>query len=300
MIGAFVLPHVPCRAHQGSDDTENRCMQSLETMLDGFYPSQATKPQLNIYDIHTLDKFYDNISPNGNLCPMLYTYEDEALATPTYRAHYEKYTLPLYEALSTALGGPVKDDSTFEQIHDCLIVHACHQQPIPAGVNATLFAEVMAEFEYRYETVYNYPSPTENAQVGIGYLLQEIGQYWNAVVTNSTSFPQYKLTMWSGHDTTLVPLLAAFQQWNGVWAHYASQMQFELYQSKSTGKFAMRVNYNGQSLTLPGCSSSMCDWNTFYSFVQTLFPTGNCQRSTLAKTRSAAAAHMPHHVLFHE
>lgn len=274
-------------------------MQSLETMLDGFFPTQASQPQLHIYDINTLDKYYDNIAPNSNICPLLNTYEDEALRTPQYQQHYQKYTLPLYNALSAALGAPVKDDSTFEQIHDCLVVHACHQQPIPAGVNATLFEAVMAEFEYRYETVYNYPSSTVNAQAGIGYLLQEINQYWEAVVSNSTTFPQYKLTMWSGHDTTLVPLLVAFQQWTGVWAHYASQIQFEVYQNTSSGKFAMRVNYNGESLTLPGCGGTMCDWSAFSSFVQTLFPTGTCQRSSAA-SRLHSNSHMPQHLLFTE
>ena len=139
-----------------------------------------------------------------------------------------------------------------------------------------MYNAVMTEIEYQYHTIYHYPTPVANAQAGIGFLLDEMKDYMLAVVTNSTSFPQYKLTLWSGHDTTLVPLLVAFNQWNGVWAQYASQMQFEIYQSRSQGTYSIRIAYNGKNLVLPGCETEVCDWDTFYTFLLTLLPNGNC------------------------
>jgi acid phosphatase len=257
-------------------DQDDRCVQSLQTMLEGFFPSSASSPQLDIFDINTLDKYYDNISPNSNVCPILKQYYNEAFLTPEWITHNDKFTLPLFAKLTKALGYPVTSISTFNQIHDCLCVHVCNEQPIPSGVTPALYNAVMAEFEYQYHTIYNYPTPVANAQAGIGFFLDEIKDYMLAIVNNSTSFPQYKLTLWSGHDTTLVPLLVAFNQWNGVWAQYASQMQFEIYRSRSQGTYSIRVAYDGKNLILPGCETEVCDWNTFYSFLLTILPNGNC------------------------
>lgn len=252
-----------------------RCILSLEAMLEGFYPSVATTPKYDIIDITTMDSYYDNISPNPNICPILNQYLDGSRNTPEYIQHQQKVTQPIYEALTQALGFTVDSWDTLNQIHDCAVVHACHDQ-LPSSITPELYDAVMEEFEYNYYAGYNYPSAVENAQAGIGYLLQEMSGFMLDVVNNSTTSQQYKLLLFSGHDTTLVPILNAFQQWNGIWAMYASQMQFELYQSKSTGSYSMRITYNGEPVMVPGCTNAVCPWNTFYSYLQTIFPNGNC------------------------
>lgn len=250
-------------------------MMSLETMLNGFYPSTATSEQYIIYDINTMDSYYDNITPNPNICPILNSYYDEFDRTPEHLQHVQKYTEPLYAALSEALNFNVDSWSIFNQIHDCSVVHACHNQ-LPVQLEP-LYNDIMAEFNYNYHGYYNYPDPITFAQAGIGYFLQEITQPMLNVINNSTTETQYKLLMYSGHDTTVLPILSAFKSWDGeYWARYASQIQFELYKSISTGSYSIRIAYNGENVIVPGCPSSLCDWNTYYAYLQTLFPTNNC------------------------
>jgi hypothetical protein len=137
--------------------------------------------------------------------------------------------------------------------------------------------QLNAEYSYYYNLSYSYPNRQTNAQAGIGYLLQEIVEDFILPVTTGTS--PYKLLLFSGHDTTLLPILAAFDLWDGVvWAHYASQMQLEIYEKNSS--FYLRFIYNGIAFTIPGCPDELCDWDIFYSIVTRLYPLPNqCQPS---------------------
>lgn len=257
-------------------DEGDRCVQSLETMLQGMFPTQATSKDYVIYDINTMDSYYDNIVPNWNICPIYESYIRDAFLTPQYQQFYNERVVPLYANLSIALGYDVDSYEDIEQIHDCLVVHACHEQPIPSGVTDLLFAEVMQVETYSYKAIYNYPDPITNAKAGIGYFLQElVSQMLPAL--GQGSGPVYKMLFFSGHDTTVMPILSAFQQWDGLWAMYASQMQFEIYQNQTNSSdYKIRIAYNGRNILVPGCSGALCDWNTFYSYVSTLFPDNNC------------------------
>ena len=134
----------------------------------------------------------------------------------------------------------------------------------------------MAEFDYQYKVMYSVPDPQTYARAGIGFLLSEMVDVMLDVVHNSTTSPQYQMTLWSGHDTTLVPILAALNQWDGIWAMYASQMQWEIYRDPFSSEYYLRVIYNGKELSLPGCPSTLCPWAAAYEFLQKVLPDGNC------------------------
>ena len=53
-----------------------------------------------------------------------------------------------------------------------------------------------------------------------------------------------KLYLFSGHDTTLVPLLRGVGAWSDVWPPYSSDLAFELYENR--GEHLVKVVYNGQ------------------------------------------------------
>jgi hypothetical protein len=83
-----------------------------------------------------------------------------------------------------------------------------------------------------------------------------------------------KLALFSGHDTTIMPLLASLgpNLWNDKdWAPYASMLLIEVHEIVADGRtdrsiyksnYAFRLLYNGKILTskIPGCSEShLCD-----------------------------------------
>ena len=86
--------------------------------------------------------------PNGNLCPLWSQYVNEAAKTPDVIQHWETFTAPLLKRLSPILGYNATNWGDFQQIHDCLVVHSCHDQPIPAGVTQELYDLVFILFYF--------------------------------------------------------------------------------------------------------------------------------------------------------
>jgi hypothetical protein len=81
-----------------------------------------------------------------------------------------------------------------------------------------------------------------------------------------------KLALFSGHDTTLIPLLASLNAWDGIWPAYASMMLIEIHEVNIDGRtdkslyksnYAFRLLYNGQVVThtVDGCldDAELCD-----------------------------------------
>ena len=85
----------------------------------------------------------------------------------------------------------------------------------------------------------------------------------------------------SGHDTgPMMPLLAAFNVWDGIWTPYASLISWELYSKNNTRKlstqdYVIRFVYNGQVMQVPGCSDELCNLDEFLSVAESLVPTAS-------------------------
>lgn len=82
--------------------------------------------------------------------------------------------------------------------------------------------------------------------------------------------PPPKLALFSGHDTTLMPILATLGEnvWSGTeWAPYASMILIEIHIMNSDkgsdfqSGYGFRLIYNGKVLTpeMDGCNSEICD-----------------------------------------
>jgi Histidine phosphatase superfamily (branch 2) len=94
--------------------------------------------------------------------------------------------------------------------------------------------------------------------------------------SSSTTVTPAKLALFSGHDTTLMPLLASLgpDVWDGQWAPYAASLIIEIHAVHIDGRtdkkvyttdHAFRLLYNGKVIThrVPGCPADenveLCD-----------------------------------------
>ena len=70
--------------------------------------------------------------------------------------------------------------------------------------------------------------------------------------------------MFSGHDTTLQPFLAAVlrENWDGHWPGYAAMISIEVYRAVGGTSYLFRIVYNGQAMLVPGCDDTLCELNT--------------------------------------
>ena len=89
---------------------------------------------------------------------------------------------------------------------------------------------------------------------------------------------QEKLVLYSGHDTTVMPLLHILGLYEGKWVRYAARVVIELYKARDNDdkhKHYVRILYDGVDLThkVSFCKESLvnglCIFKSFYDFVFT-------------------------------
>eukprot|EP00986_Skeletonema_menzelii_P012906 scaffold7298_cov150-Skeletonema_menzelii.AAC.6 len=133
------------------------------------------------------------------------------------------------------------------------------------------------------------------SKLGMGPLWLEIMSNILQIVDSTnhpttSGMPPPKLALFSGHDTTLMPILATLgeQVWSGKeWSPYASMLQIEIHKlldtdERYTSGYAFRLIYNGNVLTskMDECSAvDLCDVQVLVKQVMSFasnYEDGNC------------------------
>jgi hypothetical protein len=187
-------------------------------------------------------------------------------ATPEYAAHRTRRaraTLQMAERLPSLPGQvPMSKSLGYLQLHD--LVHALQAEGAawPGLVEESLAKEasrLVSEFWcfcFHNDNVLRY---------SLWPLMSEIGDNIERALSGRAAGPPPPppLVLFAGHDTTIMPLLAALRCLKvGHWPPYAASLAFELLED--TGKtsavpvdsrFFMRVRYNGSPLRIPGAAA---------------------------------------------
>ena len=143
------------------------------------------------------------------------------------------------------------------------------------------------------------------AKLGMGPLWKEIMTNILPIVGANTNYTYDeestppKLALFSGHDTTLMPILATLgpDVWSGTeWAPYASMILIEIYEIHGDSKgssatfpsgYAFRLIYNGAVLTsrMEGCNANteLCDSKVLLDQIMpfAIFEERDCAATTL-------------------
>ena len=100
---------------------------------------------------------------------------------------------------------------------------------------------------------------------GIGRFLREIMEdlkYCNNSPTRTIDEP--KLLIYSGHDTTLLPVMCALNIYDGNWPPYASYVTLEFVKSKINNKKYVRAIFNDQEMKIFNQEHIYCPIDLFY------------------------------------
>jgi ubiquitin-like domain-containing CTD phosphatase 1 len=193
---------------------------------------------------------------------------------------------------------------TWDNVLDCLMTTVCTGRDVPGGslqgdgavMTQALFDQAVNQSTLSLSMLY-LANNSQYAKLGTGNTAWHMRRFLESVLLNqtalnsSTSTTPIKLAVFSGHDTTVMPLLAAIlgDNWDGLWASYASYVTVEVYASRaspansSTDLF--RIVYNGVPQLVPGCEDSLCSVDVLLealSFGQEFMPCslGPDQQST--------------------
>jgi len=166
---------------------------------------------------------------------------------------------------------------------------------------AVIRCERLFDFTVKMETMIYTENDSEYSKLGMGPLWAEILpnlQYAAGRISKNDICcpprPPSKLAIFSGHDTTLMPLLASLgpRVFDGAWPPYASMIAIEMHQVNLDGTkdkqlfktdYAFRLVYNGQVITsrMDGCpeNTELCDAEILFSQLEPFATRArNCSR----------------------
>lgn len=282
--------------HFRSDD-EARTLMSGQVILRGLMGKEmdayfANKQQYPVIRLHTADYDQDIVAPNEAICPRLAeireAYEDSMDFRLRVDQTHEANTLRQFQ--KDVLRVPLEDQ--YMPAIECLMTTICNDRPLPDAVNdfrpdyapieadeepiesqpgdygEHLFSRLVT-FDAQQYTYNMKANDAEYAKLGMGPLWFEIMEQIQVHLRKEANAVQ--LSVFSGHDTTVMPLLASLDPnlWDDKdWAPYASMIVLEIHEVLTDNalfpsKFAFRLVYNGNVLTnrVTGCPSDMelCD-----------------------------------------
>jgi lysophosphatidic acid phosphatase type 6 len=250
-----------------------RTIQSGDAMFFGIYgnvTAPTTTAAVPVIDLHTMDDTMDNMTPNPNLCPGLVGNADRATNSTAFLAFKAKYLDPLVAEVAVAIGYPNLTSSNLENLLDCARAHLCHGKPLHPGLSTSLLERMAAVVTFSYQYSFTFPTVTQAARLTIGTLFADIV---DEIETGATVGRRFSL--FSGHDTTVLPMLMALNVTNPLWPPYAATLFFEVSHQHSQPS-AVSVKYLEHLIAVPGCAAStVCTWSEFRAFVQTLQPTSS-------------------------
>jgi len=242
-----------------------RTIQSVQANLWNFFPPQnGTNGKINVIDIHTMDIDVDDMTPNSNICPALITRTAQLMNTSQYAA-WNASANKLINIIAKVYNTTADNLPDVGGLWDAFGARMCHQKYIPDAIPYQTLLDIEAAAGAELDYLWSDP---EYGRLGSGILLNEInGRILDYI--NGQLAP--KLVFYSGHDSTVGPLMGTLGFTNG-WPPYASHVEIELW-SDSNSHFFVQVKYNGQSYKLPGCSGYMCPLSQFEGFISTRIPT---------------------------
>lgn len=198
------------------------------------------------------------------MCPRLSDIEYNAYSSDAWQAENSSAAMrKLNKDLDTALGA---GEWSWNYLFDCFMTSVCTNRHLPDGIDDALFNATIRQTEAE-ESFLNLYNQSEWAKLSMGNTWWHLRQNMESAIRNISGLggPAYKFALFSGHDTTIMPMLAALvgEEWDRVWPGYASMVAVELYQSATSSPeapaFKFRIVYNGKALRVPPCEGTLCD-----------------------------------------
>eukprot|EP00282_Hemiselmis_andersenii_P005751 CAMPEP_0114141220 /NCGR_PEP_ID=MMETSP0043_2-20121206/17796_1 /TAXON_ID=464988 /ORGANISM="Hemiselmis andersenii, Strain CCMP644" /LENGTH=448 /DNA_ID=CAMNT_0001235355 /DNA_START=49 /DNA_END=1395 /DNA_ORIENTATION=- len=227
-----------------------RTINSVINLLLGLYPADAreTDPETGARAtvvVHSEAKADDYLDGGSeNTCPRLKELReklDKSLSVPRRFADAQAKV----RAAMTREGAPLTNVS-FIRASEVSICHRSHGLPMPGGLPAAVVRDVT---DYNAWIYGQRGASVEISRLGIGPLLSDIGGGFDAA---SAGREAPLMRVFSGHDSTLMPLLVALGGYDDLWPPYASHVSLELLYDEGRDRHVVRCIYNGAAIGLFG------------------------------------------------
>uniref|UniRef100_H3CYB7 Lysosomal acid phosphatase n=1 Tax=Tetraodon nigroviridis TaxID=99883 RepID=H3CYB7_TETNG len=241
----------------------DRTLMSAEANLAGLYPppsQQTFEPELKWQPIpvHTVPLTEDRLLsfPVGD-CPRYTQLVEETEHTEEYVNIVKKYQ-DLIELVKNKTGLNDTDDKSIWSVYDTLFCESQHNLTLPDWVTPEVYEKLGVLKDLSLEVPFGMYKQRDKSRLQGGLLLGEIVKNLSKMAVPDPK-QRLKMTMLSGHDTTVIALQASLDVYSGRQPPYAACYIFELYRDDN-GSASVSMFFRNDSTVppypvhLPGCT----------------------------------------------
>eukprot|EP00903_Cladosiphon_okamuranus_P012489 g11695.t1 len=187
----------------------------------------------------------------------------------------ESNHFPGHDELKAKMVGVPVEDMKWTTVREVLTCFEAHGVPLPAEAMRSDVLDVLQHYTaWMFGTWFN---QREMARLSLGPFLEEMLTIMGAR-GQETGVPEAgipctpKLVIFSGHDTTLVPVLAALKVYDDRWPPYASYISLDVAEDEK-GQRLVRVVFNGKEKVLPGAEGPWIPLTALQERLEDVMPT---------------------------
>ncbi|GAN09533.1 phosphoglycerate mutase-like protein [Mucor ambiguus] len=255
-----------------------RTQESVQQLVaGGLYPKDK-RPQDVTLKLRIRDPRDDLMFPNPN-CYRLRSLSKEFNKTVSSMMQDK------FKSLTKRLSNYVDNVSLVSHpsangILDTLVAAKAHGFKLPLDIDDGILRD-LEEIVVK-EWFYGHMASAEVRRLGLGRLMGVIRDRMSLREKGGADDDEkLKLAIYSGHDTTVAPLLIILNAFDDRWPPFGSAILFELFKQKESDQHFVRVKYNENTLELPGCQAkgdhkqgdkSLCTFEAFKRIVRDQVP----------------------------
>eukprot|EP01136_Pigoraptor_vietnamica_P000448 Opistho-1_new@25773 len=264
-----------------------RAIESAQGLVSGLLPPSHSKKTV---DVNILQEHVENMYPGAVRCDRMKEVKHAFRAAQESLAIGVEYA-PIRDMISKAMNIPVDDLPSMHSLFDEFVCRDAHGVKLPEGITGEIVSELERLSNKHWFDVYR--AHKEMVRLGIGRFVGEMLSDMEATLRGEK---RARFHVYSGHDTTLAPLLVGLDLLDLHWPAFAASLTYEVMRNKADGSRAVRVLYNGKPRALAACKDAalskdgtLCPYGRFVEIVSELVPkdfSGECK----AKEAKQAAA----------
>jgi len=254
----------------------DRTLMSASANLAGLFPPrgyQKFNPNLDWQPIpiHTLPQSEDSLLSSHAVCPRFSELLRE-VANSAFMKHLYNDNRDLFKYLSEHTGSNITDISHLDYIYDTLLIENIYNKTLPEWTKKVFPGGKFKELRDLSFTVNSFNH--ELKRLKGGPFIQELVDHFDVISqSNGSDGLSKKLYIYSGHDTTVAPILDTLGVFNGLAPPYCSMIIIELFERSG---LHVRISYKNETnsvheLTLPGCQN-ICPVQTFKELTANVRP----------------------------
>lgn len=243
----------------------SRTVATLQGVLSGLFP--GTKDPIVV---HTTEEIDEILYHNVTSCRKLHTLMKGLKQQLKEEMHREQapHTEELQRRVQAALGLAPEHKVHWVDLHDALTTMLTHGKEVPTALrDKEVLRGVNEHATQRFmHLIAPHPQTGKHHEVlrlGMGVLMEMMVRRMEHAASTEGGAGTPRMYLYSGHDSSLMPLLAALGKSVTDWPPYLSNLTLELWRQPQ-GQQYVKVLYNQKELPLTElCGGPTCELRQF-------------------------------------